>query len=99
MWPRSEEEKARARHCGFVAFVNRKDAAAAKDDLNEIELRGHVMRIGWGKAVAKPSPALTLASIQVTHGTGRGAHHLPPLVPCTVFLTPSACPLPLLASS
>ena len=64
-WPRSEEEKARARHCGFVAFVNRDDAGRAKDEMNETEVSGYVMRIGWGKAVAKPSPALTLASVQV----------------------------------
>ena len=54
MWPRSEEERLRARHCGFVAFVNRQDAARAKDALNEREIMGYVLRIGWGKARATP---------------------------------------------
>eukprot|EP00310_Coccolithus_braarudii_P021851 CAMPEP_0183345332 /NCGR_PEP_ID=MMETSP0164_2-20130417/10796_1 /TAXON_ID=221442 /ORGANISM="Coccolithus pelagicus ssp braarudi, Strain PLY182g" /LENGTH=471 /DNA_ID=CAMNT_0025516465 /DNA_START=45 /DNA_END=1456 /DNA_ORIENTATION=- len=82
MWPRSEEEKARARHCGFVAFVNRNDAAAAKDEMNETELYGYVMRIGWGKAVAKPSPAITLANIQARAAQGAAAitgNAIPPL--------------------
>ena len=64
MWPRTEEERQRARHCGFVAFVNRDDAAKAKDAMNEKEIMGYVLRVGWGKAVAKPAPALTLAAIQ-----------------------------------
>ncbi len=29
MWPRSEEERARGRNCGFVAFMNRKDGERA----------------------------------------------------------------------
>ncbi|XP_006816231.2 U2 snRNP-associated SURP motif-containing protein-like [Saccoglossus kowalevskii] len=29
MWPRTEEEKARNRNCGFVAYMNRKDAERA----------------------------------------------------------------------
>ena len=109
MWPRSDEEKARSRHCGFVAFVKRADAGAAKDALNETEIHGHTMRIGWGKvilraarpsrsqpagslirarlsrqAVAKPAPALTLASIQQRAAqsaaaiTGGGAGFPPP---------------------
>ena len=34
MWPRTEEEKARNRNCGFVAFMNRKDAERAMRKLN-----------------------------------------------------------------
>lgn len=34
MWPRSDEEKARARNCGFVAFMNRKDGERALRYLN-----------------------------------------------------------------
>jgi len=30
MWPRSEEEKARKRNCGFVSFKRRCDAEDAK---------------------------------------------------------------------
>lgn len=29
MWPRSEEERARGRNCGFVAFMNRNDGERA----------------------------------------------------------------------
>ncbi len=29
MWPRSDEERARGRNCGFVAFMNRKDGERA----------------------------------------------------------------------
>ena len=50
MWPRSEDERLTKRLNGFVAFVKRADAARAKDEMNETELLGYVMRIGWGKA-------------------------------------------------
>jgi len=36
MWPRSDEEKARGRNCGFVAFMNRKDGERALKYLNGI---------------------------------------------------------------
>lgn len=29
MWPRSDEEKARGRNCGFVAYMNRRDGERA----------------------------------------------------------------------
>ena len=31
MWPRTEEERARNKNCGFVAFMKRKDADKALD--------------------------------------------------------------------
>lgn len=34
MWPRSDDEKRRARNSGFVAFMKRKDAEAAKDEMS-----------------------------------------------------------------
>ena len=34
MWPRSDEERARGRNCGFVAFMNRKDGERAMKNLN-----------------------------------------------------------------
>lgn len=34
MWPRSDEEKARQRNCGFVAFMSRKDGERALKNLN-----------------------------------------------------------------
>lgn len=33
MWPRSEEERARGRNCGFVAYMNRKDGERALANL------------------------------------------------------------------
>lgn len=34
MWPRTEEERARKRNCGFVAFMKRADAEKALNELN-----------------------------------------------------------------
>jgi len=34
MWPRSDEEKARGRNCGFVAYMSRKDGERALKNLN-----------------------------------------------------------------
>jgi U2-associated protein SR140 len=33
MWPRTEEERRRQRNCGFVAFMNRVEGQAAKDEM------------------------------------------------------------------
>lgn len=33
MWPRTEEEHRRERKSGFVAFMNRADGQAAKDEM------------------------------------------------------------------
>ncbi|KAL2937596.1 Protein RRC1 [Bienertia sinuspersici] len=58
MWPRTEEEKRRQRNCGFVAFMNRADAQAAKDDMQGVVVYEYELKIGWGKSVALPSQAL-----------------------------------------
>ncbi|CAN8256694.1 unnamed protein product [Cochlearia groenlandica] len=58
MWPRTEEEKRRQRHCGFVAFMNRADGQAAKDEMQGVIVYDTELKIGWGKAVALPSQAL-----------------------------------------
>ena len=34
MWPRNDEERLRGRNCGFVAFMTRRDAEAALEDLS-----------------------------------------------------------------
>lgn len=39
MWPRTDEERARERNCGFVAFMNRRDAERALKNLNGTKLR------------------------------------------------------------
>ncbi|VFQ66734.1 unnamed protein product [Cuscuta campestris] len=58
MWPRTEEEKRRQRNCGFVAFMNRADAQAAKDEMQGVIVYEYELKIGWGKSVSLPSQAL-----------------------------------------
>ncbi|XP_045031760.1 U2 snRNP-associated SURP motif-containing protein isoform X1 [Daphnia magna] len=55
MWPRTEEEKARNRNCGFVAFMCRKDAERAMKKLNGKDILSFEMKLGWGKALPIPS--------------------------------------------
>lgn len=55
MWPRSDEEKARGRNCGFVAYMSRKDGERALRNLNGKDVFGYDMKLGWGKAVILPS--------------------------------------------
>lgn len=54
MWPRSDEEKARGRNCGFVAYMSRKDGERALRNLNGKDVFGYEMKLGWGKAVVIP---------------------------------------------
>ncbi|KAK4485837.1 hypothetical protein RD792_008484, partial [Penstemon davidsonii] len=68
MWPRTEEEKKRERNCGFVAFMNRAEAQAAKDEMQGcsrvyflhpgVVVYEYELKIGWGKSVSLPSQAL-----------------------------------------
>ncbi|KAB0801313.1 hypothetical protein PPYR_05667 [Photinus pyralis] len=54
MWPRSDEEKARGRNCGFVAYMSRKDGERALRNLNGKDILGYEMKLGWGKSVIIP---------------------------------------------
>lgn len=54
MWPRSDEEKARGRNCGFVAYMSRKDGERALRCLNGKDILGYEMKLGWGKSVIIP---------------------------------------------
>ncbi|XP_071838285.1 U2 snRNP-associated SURP motif-containing protein-like [Apostichopus japonicus] len=54
MWPRTDEERARNRNCGFVAFMNRKDAERALKALNNKSIMDYEMKLGWGKSVPIP---------------------------------------------
>ncbi|XP_017228233.1 protein RRC1 isoform X2 [Daucus carota subsp. sativus] len=58
MWPRTEEERRRQRNCGFVAFMNRADGQAAKDEMQGVIVYEYELKIGWGKSVSLPSQAL-----------------------------------------
>lgn len=58
MWPRTEEERRRLRNCGFVAFMNRADGQAAKDEMQGVVIYDYELKIGWGKSVALPAQAL-----------------------------------------
>ncbi|XP_050523952.1 U2 snRNP-associated SURP motif-containing protein [Daktulosphaira vitifoliae] len=54
MWPRSDEEKARGRNCGFVAYMSRKDGERALKNLNGKDVMSYEMKMGWGKCVPIP---------------------------------------------
>ncbi|XP_019446970.1 PREDICTED: protein RRC1-like isoform X1 [Lupinus angustifolius] len=58
MWPRTEEERRRQRNCGFVAFMNRADGQAAKDEMQGVVVYEYELKVGWGKSVSLPSQAL-----------------------------------------
>ncbi|KAF6176513.1 hypothetical protein GIB67_007896 [Kingdonia uniflora] len=58
MWPRTDEEKRRQRNCGFVAFMNRADGQAAKDEMQGVIVYDYELKIGWGKSVSLPGQAL-----------------------------------------
>ena len=55
MWPRTEEERARKRNCGFVSFMLRADADDARNAMDRADIEGHVVSVGWGKAIKKLS--------------------------------------------
>lgn len=49
MYPRTEEEKSRATNCGFVAYMSRKDAERAMNELNGSQLESITVRMNWGR--------------------------------------------------
>lgn len=68
MWPRSDEEKARGRNCGFVAFMNRKDGERALRHINGKDVMQYEMKLGWGKGVPIPPHPIYIppAMLQLT---------------------------------
>lgn len=46
MWPRTDEERARNRNSGFVAYMSRLDAERALRAVNGIQLKGYDMKLG-----------------------------------------------------
>lgn len=54
MWPRTDEERARNRNSGFVAYMNRQDAELALKSLIGSSIRNYDLRLGWAKQVVIP---------------------------------------------
>ena len=54
MYPRTEDEKNRGKHCGFVAYMSRRDGERALAALAGKSIEGFEMRMGWGKPVPIP---------------------------------------------
>lgn len=54
MYPRTEDEKNRGKHCGFVAYMSRRDGERALAALAGKSIDGFEMRMGWGKPVPIP---------------------------------------------
>lgn len=51
MWPRTDEEKARGRNTGFVAFDTREQAVDAMASMWDSEIAGQRIKLGWGKPI------------------------------------------------
>lgn len=54
MWPRDEDQRRRGKNTGFVAFMKRTDAEAAREALDGVMLKDLQLVVGWGKAVPLP---------------------------------------------
>ncbi|XP_075717577.1 U2 snRNP-associated SURP motif-containing protein isoform X2 [Rhinoderma darwinii] len=67
MWPRTDEERARERNCGFVAFMNRRDAERALKNLNGKLVMAFEMKLGWGKAVPIPPHPIYIPPSMMEH--------------------------------
>ncbi|KAF1781784.1 Nucleotide-binding alpha-beta plait domain [Phytophthora cactorum] len=70
MWPRSEEERARRRNCGFVSFYERRDADDARINLDnkeqlleELTLERESVKKTMGFALDNSEAAVDLANI------------------------------------
>lgn len=51
MWPRTDEERARNRNSGFVAYMSRIDAERALKNLTGFECKGYEMKLGkWSSS-------------------------------------------------
>ncbi|XP_023680212.1 U2 snRNP-associated SURP motif-containing protein isoform X1 [Paramormyrops kingsleyae] len=67
MWPRTNEERARERNCGFVAFMTRRDAERALKHLNGKMIMNFEMKLGWGKGVPIPPHPIYIPPSMVEH--------------------------------
>ncbi|TRY84162.1 hypothetical protein DNTS_026056 [Danionella cerebrum] len=67
MWPRTDEERARERNCGFVAFMTRRDAERALKNLNGKMIMNFEMKLGWGKGVPIPPHPIYIPPSMMEH--------------------------------
>ncbi|KAG9351069.1 hypothetical protein JZ751_024959 [Albula glossodonta] len=67
MWPRTDEERARERNCGFVAFMSRRDAERALKHLNGKMIMNFEMKLGWGKGVPIPPHPIYIPPSMMEH--------------------------------
>uniref|UniRef100_A0A669D964 U2 snRNP-associated SURP domain containing n=1 Tax=Oreochromis niloticus TaxID=8128 RepID=A0A669D964_ORENI len=61
------EERARERNCGFVAFMNRRDAERALKNLNGKMIMNFEMKLGWGKGVPIPPHPIYIPPSMMEH--------------------------------
>ncbi|CAB1340873.1 unnamed protein product [Coregonus sp. 'balchen'] len=95
MWPRTDEERARERNCGFVAFMNRRDAERALKNLNAKMIMNFEMKLGWGKGVPIPPHPIYIPPSMVEHTLPPPPSGLPfNAQPCERLKNPNAALLP-----
>ncbi|XP_023855870.1 U2 snRNP-associated SURP motif-containing protein isoform X1 [Salvelinus sp. IW2-2015] len=95
MWPRTDEERARERNCGFVAFMNRRDAERALKNLNAKMIMNFEMKLGWGKGVPIPPHPIYIPPSMVEHTLPPPPSGLPfNAQPCERLTNPNAALLP-----
>jgi len=69
MYPRTEDEKNRGKHCGFVAFMSRRDGERALAALSGKNIEGFEMRLGWGKPVPIPLQPIYIPPLLLKYTT------------------------------
>lgn len=95
MWPRTDEERARERNCGFVAFMNRRDAERALKHLNGTKLLLYVHFLSWSFPVSVKRCYLfvyfllikgkMIMNFEMKLGWGKGV----PIPPHPIYIPPS----------
>lgn len=93
MWPRTDEERARERNCGFVAFMNRRDAERALKHLNGTKLFWYLIFSSWSFPVPikmlffffLPIKGKMIMNFEMKLGWGKGV----PIPPHPIYIPPS----------
>lgn len=55
MWPRAEKDKMKKTNCGFVAYMSRKDAQRAMNNMNGKIVMNYKLEICWSKPILLPA--------------------------------------------